>query len=150
LEIAYRTFKYAGEFNKSVTIFTGTDGKDETVIHLIGRVDPIPMGVIRVEPRKTDVGVLAVNKDNKVQMVIENIGDAPLKISKIVSTSSKTVYFDAEKAGEMVLDAGERRALKLTLKPVVPGRILDTILIFSDARNDIGKGYKALLAGEAR
>jgi hypothetical protein len=131
-------------------VFTGPEGKDETVIRLIGNVEPIPMGVLKMEPRKVDVGLLAVNKENEVQVVIENTGDAKLSVSRIVSASKDTVYFDGQKTGEMVLSAGEKRVVKLILKPSEPGRFLDTILIYSDARNDIGKGYKALLSGEAR
>lgn len=108
------------------------------------------MGVIRMAPRKANVGLLAVNKENGVQVVIENTGDAKLSIYRIVSTSSGTVYFDGQKMGEIVLSAGEKRSVKLILNPSEPGRFLDTILIYSDARNDIGKGYKALLSGEAK
>ena len=108
------------------------------------------MGVIKVEPRKTDVGLLAANKANEVQIVIENTGDAILTISRIVSTTTDSVYFDAEKKGAIVLAAGEKRTAKLLVTPGGPGRYLDTIFIYSDARNDIGKGYKALLSGEAK
>jgi hypothetical protein len=148
--ITYRTYKFPGKFDKSVSVFTGPGGKDETVIRLVGYVDPIPMGVIRVEPRKTDVGMLAANKENEVQIVIENTGDAPLTISRIVSTTSDSVYFDAEKKGAIVLAAGEKRLEKFSVIPGRPGRFLDSIFIYSDARNDIGKGYKALLSGEAK
>jgi hypothetical protein len=148
LEITYRTYKYAGEFNKSVSVFTGPDGKDETVIRLVGKVAPIPMGVIRMEPRKTDVGLLSANKENEVQVVIENAGDAILTVSRIISTKNNAVYFDAEKTGPIVLGMGKKRTIKISIKPDQPGRFLDTILIYSDARNDIGKGYKGLLAGE--
>jgi len=131
-------------------VFTGPDGKDETVIRLVGNVEPIPMGVIRMEPRKTDVGILTANKENEVQIVIENTGDATLTVSRIESTTSDSVYFDAEKTGAIVLASGEKRTAKFFVKPSQPGRFLDTIFIYSDARNDVGKGYKALLSGEAK
>ncbi len=108
------------------------------------------MGVIRVEPRKTDVGVLTVNSENEVQIVIANAGDAVLSISRIESTTSDSVYFDEKKTGTIILAAGEKRTTKFFVKPNQPGRFLDTIFIHSDARNDTGKGYKALLSGEAK
>ena len=40
--------------------------------------------------------------------------------------------------------------MNLLIKPAEPGRFLDTILIYSDARNDIGKGYKGILSGTAK
>jgi len=108
------------------------------------------MGVIRVEPRKTDVGALRANSENEVQILIENTGDAALTVSRIESTTHDSVYFDAEKAGAIVLAAGEKRTTKFFVQPNQPGRFLDTIFIHSDARNDTGKGYKALLSGEAK
>jgi len=108
------------------------------------------MGVIRMEPRKTDVGILTANKENEVQIVIENTGDAALTVSRIESTTSDSVYFDAEKSGAIVLASGEKRTAKFFVKPSHPGRFLDSIFIYSDARNDVGKGYKALLSGEAK
>ena len=100
MEITYKTYKYAGKFDKSVSVFTGQDGKNETVIRLVGNVDPIPMGVIQMELRKTDVGVLAANEENEVWVVIKNIGDATLAVSRIVSKKYKTIYFDSEEKGE--------------------------------------------------
>lgn len=108
------------------------------------------MGVIRVEPRKADVGVLSANSENEVQIVLENTGDAALTVSRIESTTNDSVYFDAEKTGAIVLAAGEKRTAKFFVKPSQPGRFLDVIFVYSDARNDIGKGYKALLSGEAK
>jgi hypothetical protein len=108
------------------------------------------MGVIAMEPRKTDVGVLIPNKENEVQIVIKNNGDAALTVSRIASTTNDSVYFDAENQSPIVLAAGEKRTVKIFVKPVRSGRFLDTIFIYSDARNDIGKGYKALLSGEAK
>jgi len=108
------------------------------------------MGVIRVEPRKSDVGLLTANSENEVQIVIENTGDADLTVSRIESTTSDSVYFDAKKTGAIVLAAGEKRTAKFFVIPNQPGRFLDTVFIHSDARNDTGKGYKALLSGEAK
>jgi hypothetical protein len=108
------------------------------------------MGVLKVEPRKTDVGDLIAGNENEVQVVLVNEGDAPLTISRIVSSKFDTEYFNAGDKGGIEIPAGQTRTMKLHVKPVEPGRFLDTILIYSDARNDIGNGYKALLSGEAK
>jgi hypothetical protein len=131
-------------------VFSGPDGENETVIRLVGYVDPVPMGIIAMQPRKTDVGLLAAGRDNEIQVEIANTGDAPLVVSRIASTKFKVEYFNAAESGEIVIAAGRKIPVKLTVKPAEPGRFLDTILIYSDARNDIGKGYKGLLSGEAR
>jgi hypothetical protein len=147
--ITYNTYKYAGKFDKTVTVFTGPDGKDETVIHLLGNVDPMPMGVIRMEPRKTVVGELTANKGNEVQIVLKNEGDAQLTVSRIYSSKFKKEYFSAGESGGIEIPAGKNHTINLVVTPSQPGRFLDTILIYSDARNDIGKGYKGLLSGTA-
>lgn len=150
LQITYETFKYPGKFDKTVTIFTGPDGKEETVIHVLGNVDPIPMGVIAMEPRKTVVGELKASEGNPVQVNIKNEGDAPLKISRIYSSKFKKEYFNSEKTGKIEVGAGKIQKIDLVITPPSPGRFLDVIMIYSDARNDIGKGYKGLISGTAK
>lgn len=148
--ITYNTYKYPGKFDKTVTIFTGPDGKEETVIHILGNVDPVPMGVIAMDPRKTVVGVLDANKENSVQIKIKNEGDAPLKISRIYSSKFKKEYYNAENSGEIEIGAGDIHKMDLVVTPPAAGRFLDVVMIYSDARNDIGKGYKGLLSGTAK
>jgi hypothetical protein len=150
LMITYNTYKYPGKFDKTITIFTGPDGKEETVIHILGNVDPIPMGVIAMNPRKVDVGELKANSANTVQIVIENEGDAPLTVSRIYSNKYKAEYFSAKDSKGIKIDAGQKYTIDLNVTPSEPGRFLDTIFIYSDARNDIGKGYKGLLSGTAK
>jgi hypothetical protein len=150
LIITYKTYKYPGKFDKTITVFTGPKGGEETVIHILGNVDPIPMGVIGMTPRKTDVGELKVNDRNKVQIVIENTGDAQLTVSRIYSSKYKVEYFSAEESNGIRIEAGRKYTMDLYVTPSEPGRFLDTVLIYSDARNDIGKGYKGLLSGTAK
>ena len=150
LLITYKTFKYPGKFDKTITIFTGPEGKKETVIHILGNVDPIPMGVIGMEPRKALVGDLIANSENKVQIVLKNKGDAPLSISRIYSQKFDVEYFNEKDSGSIKIPAGKEQQVELILTPKKTGRFLDKILIFSDARNDIGDGYKGLLSGTVK
>ncbi|MFC1838383.1 DUF1573 domain-containing protein [Thermodesulfobacteriota bacterium] len=150
LLITYDTYKYPGKFDKTVTIFTGPEGKEENVIHISGNVDPIPMGVIEMEPRKTVVGELMANEGNHVQIKIKNKGDAPLRVSRIYSTKFKKEYYNAKNSGEIEIGTGGIYKVDLKVTPPKPGRFLDVILIYSDARNDIGKGYKGLISGTAK
>ncbi len=150
LLITYTTYKYPGKFDKTITVFTGPEGKEETVIHIVGNVDPIPMGVIGITPRKTDVGELKVNNKNRVQIVIENEGDAPLTVSRIYSSKYGVEYFSAEDSKGIEIGAGQKHTMELYVTPTEAGRFLDTIQVYSDARNDIGKGYKGLLSGTAK
>jgi hypothetical protein len=148
--MTYNTLKYAGKFDKTVTISYGPEGKEETVVHLKGYVDPIPMGVMELVPRKTEVGELQLNQPNKTTIVLKNAGDAPLTLTRIASQKFGTVYFDGGQSGNIVIEAGKEHPLTLTLTPTEAGRYLDSLLIFSDARNDIGKGYKGILSGTVK
>ena len=150
LLITYNTYKYPGKFDKTITIFTGPEGKEETVIHMLGNVDPIPMGVIGMNPRKVDVGELNVNSKNKVQIVIDNEGDAPLTISRIYSKKYNIEYFSEKDSKGIKIEAGQKYAMDLYVTPSEAGRFLDTIFIYSDARNDYGQGYKGLLSGTVK
>jgi len=101
-------------------------------------------------PRKTEIGNLVLNKENSVSMVLKNTGDAQLTVTKISSQKFNAVYFDGEKKGPITIGAGQSQTIKVAIVPSKAGRFLDSILIFSDARNDIGNGYKGILAGEVK
>lgn len=141
--INYNTFKYPGKFDKTVTVFTGKGKEDAQVIHIVGYVEPVPMGVMEVNPRKVDLGTLAAGKANAVTLTVRNAGDAPMLVTKVESQKFRKTYWQ----GELTVPAGQSAAIALTLDGLEPGRFLDMILVHSDARNDIGKGYKAVLIG---
>lgn len=144
--ITYHTFKYPGKFDKTVHIFTGPEGKTEDVVHILGYVDPIPMGVMEVEPRKIDLGELKAGGPNAVSVTVRNAGDAPMRVTAIQSQKYGKTYWQ----GELSVAAGQTATVALTLDGLAPGRFLDMIMIHSDARNDIGKGYKAVLLGTVK
>jgi hypothetical protein len=129
-----------------VTVFTGDGKKNAQIIHISGFVKAIPMGVIEVTPRKINAGELTADSQNIVPIMIKNTGDAPLTITAIKSMKFKTTYF----TGNLVIPAGQAIPVPVTLRPTQSGRFLDIVLVYSDARNDIGRGYKAVLIGKAK
>jgi hypothetical protein len=146
--ITYRTLKYAGKFEKSVTVFSGPDGKDETIIMLKGIVDPLPMGNLEMVPRKTVVGDIKTGSENEVGILLKNVGDAPLTVTKVISRKFNTVYFDGSKTGNLTIEAGKTHKVNFKIRPLQRGEFIDIIMIYSDGRNDIGDGYKGVLAGK--
>ena len=142
MAITYHTFKYPGKFDKTVHIFTGANGETEDVIHILGYVDPIPMGVMEVEPRKVQVGTLASGA-NTVPLTVTNAGDAPMKVTSVKSQKFGKTYWE----GELTVAAGQSATIELSITPAEPGRYLDIVMVHSDARNDIGNGYKTVLTG---
>lgn len=104
------------------------------------------MGVMEVTPRKTLVDGLVNGKTTPARIMIKNTGDAPMTVTAVTSHKFKTTYWQ----GELTLAAGESAPVEFELKPQNQGRFMDIIMVYSDARNDIGKGYKAVLMGAAK
>lgn len=143
--ITYHTFKYPGKFDKTVHIFSGSDAKTEDIIHILGHVDPMPMGVIAVAPRKVELGTLPAGKDKGISLTITNTGDAPLKVSAIKSKKLGKTYWQ----GELEIPAAQSKDVTIHITPAA-GNFLDVINVDSDARNDIGAGYKIVVTGTAQ
>jgi len=129
-----------------VTVATGKGKANEQVITIQGYVNPIPMGVMEVDPRKVPVGTLSAGKENVFALKVKNAGDAPMKVSAVKSRKFHRSYWE----GDVTVPAGHTAELELKLQPAKVGRFLDIIMIYSDARNDIGKGYKAVLLGTTK
>lgn len=148
LTISYKTWKFPGKFEKYVTVFSGPDGKERSVITMTGYVDPVPMGVVSVKPRKLDVGELPLGKTTARELIIKNTGDASLDITRVASKKYKTIYFDARKAGGAIqIKPGGSATVTLNLKPNKPGRYLDYVMIHGEARNITESGYKVVVLG---
>lgn len=143
--IRYNTYKYPGKFEKSVTVFTGKDDAKGQTISIVGFVDPIPMGVMEVEPRKTPVDGLKAGKACPAKILVKNTGDAPMTVTAVKSQKFKATYWE----GTLVIQPGQSAPVEFAVSPAEAGRFMDIIMVHSDARNDIGKGYKAVLTGEA-
>lgn len=131
-------------------MFSGPEGRDKLVITMVGHVDPVPMGVVKVSPRKLTVGRLPLGRVTVRELVINNTGNAPLTVTRVVSKKFKTVYFDAAtNGGPLSIPAGSSATVELTLKPTKPGRYLDYVMIMGEARNVTAKGYKVVVIGKA-
>ena len=107
------------------------------------------MGNLELGSRKTDVGTVKVGMENEVGIVVKNIGDAPLTINKVSSRKFNKVYFDGAKSGKLEISPNDSHNLKFKVTPPDKGEFVDIIMIYSDARNDVGEGYKAVLTGRA-
>jgi hypothetical protein len=147
LKIVYNTYKFPGKFEKYVVISTNAEEQKEHRITLTGNVDPIPMGVLEVDPRKIDAGTLSVGQTTTVPLVIKNAGDADMQVTKVYSKKHAVVYFNAADGGPMVIRPGQAAPISLDLTPNKTGRYLDYVMIDSDARNVTDKGYKVVVVG---
>ncbi|MFV0436438.1 MAG: DUF1573 domain-containing protein [Desulfopila sp.] len=145
LEITYTTYKFIGKFEKYIWIQT-KEVPDKYTITMVGDVTPMPMGVLEVNPRKVSVGDVKVGVDSPAVIAVKNVGDAPMHIVKVESSKSKTVFFDSANAEQISIAPGETREIPITVKPTKPGRYMDYVMIYSDARNVTEQGYKIVVA----
>lgn len=148
MEITYNTYKFPGKFAKFVTVFTDIPGKKQYRVDISGFVKAIPMGVLEVKPRKIVLdGELKINVPKAFTLAITNTGDADMEVSNIVSKKRKTVFYDADKQGKLIIGPGKIKTIKAIVVADKKGRMLDYVMVHSNARNVTKKGYKVILIG---
>lgn len=146
LTIVYNTYKFPGKFEKYVTVFTDGDPRKELCISIHGYVKAIPMGVLNVEPRKIELGEVAVGVAKPGTITVSNEGDATVTVNRMVSKKYKTVYFN----GSLSIPAGKTQTIPFSVTAPEAGRFLDYVMIYSpDARNVTPEGYKVVIAADA-
>ena len=128
-------------------MFTGPDGKDETVIRLVGYVDPIPMGVIRVEPRKINIGSFQKGSKKEKNFKVRNIGNQSLEITKVYSATGKTLIIPKEEAKTRI-PPKESMKLEITFQTTTMGPFVEVLLIDSNARNALKGQYAVMVIGQ--
>lgn len=146
LTIVYNTYKFPGKFEKFITLFTDIENQKELRIDINGFVKAIPMGVLEVEPRKIELGKVKVGVAVPGTISIKNVGDATMKVTKVVLKKSEVVCFD----GSVVIPAGKTHTMPFSVTVPEAGKYLDYALIHSDARNVTPKGYKVVVTAVAQ
>lgn len=148
LKIVYNTYKFPGKFEKFVYIeLEGVKEEPET-ISLHGEVEPIPMGVLEVNPRKLDAGKMTLNEPVRLELALRNIGDADLRIQTIISQKQEKQHFDAARDGELIIAPGASKSVPLVMEARQKGRFMDYIMVHADARNVTEVGYKVVVVGQ--
>ena len=146
LTIVYNTYKFPGKFEKYVTVVTDADPQEELVIGLHGFVKAVPMGILTVEPRKIELGGVAVGVATTGTITVKNDGDATMTVNRVASKKYETVYFD----GSLAIPAGKTETIPFSVMAPKAGRYLDYVMIYSpDARNVTSEGYKVVITADA-
>jgi hypothetical protein len=103
------------------------------------------MGVLTVNPRKISMGEAAVGVPSRLTVPLENTGNADLVVTKLVSKKFKTLYFDAENSGPIIIAPGRTTSVDCDVVVEKTGRYIDYILVHTNARNVTEKGYKVVV-----
>lgn len=150
LEVLYNTYKFPGKFEKYVTLVPSSGSGSKTVITLRGTVDPLPMAVLKVDPRKVTAGDMKVGVPVRLNLTVVNTGDADLVIRQIAAKKAGETPYDAGREGPLRMAPGETRNLPIHVTARSEGDFLDCVLIYAGARNVTENAYKVVVTGEAR
>lgn len=123
------------------------DGERKFEIDIMGYVDAIPMGVLKVNDRKINLGTIVAGTPAPFQIRVYNAGNAAMEITRLVSKKHGTVYFDAKKSGKIIVAPEETQIINSFVTSHKKGRFMDFIMIHSNARNVTDKGYKVVVKG---
>lgn len=133
-----------------MTVATDIGGGANFEIELNGYVDPIPMGVLKVDKRKIIIEPARALETQAIEIPIRNTGDADLVVTKVISKKRGTLYYDQKKDGRFIIEAGKTRTLPLSITLPEKGRYMDSVMIHSNARNVTSKGYKLIFKADVK
>ena len=83
LKIIYDTDGRPGPFEKRIYLLTDSLVQPKLDITLKGEVLPAPSALIRVEPRKINIGLVQKGTQNEIGLKVSNEGNQSLEIRKI-------------------------------------------------------------------
>ena len=137
LKVTYATAGRPGPFEKKVTFTTNIPGHEKIEVFMMkGEVLEAPGAKIVVVPRRVVLAGAERKTGKKQSFSFTNEGSLPLVITSIRSKDGKTLYYDAEKEGNLTIEPAQTKTLDLQL----PGNSgekeeREFILILSNAKN---------------
>ena len=147
LKVTYKTEGSPGIFRKGVILSTSIPGHEKIeIFSMKGEVLEAPGAKISVEPRRIVLEGSERSTGKKQVISVTNNGTLPLEITRIHSKDGKTVYFDGDKEGILVVEPAQTKTLELRVaadSEKEPKR--DFILIDSNAKNAGQTGYFLLV-----
>ncbi len=149
LTITFNTTGKPGDFRKDIDIETDAAGQEEMHLTMKGTVKEAPGPKIQAASRKIDLGSIKNGEGKETTIVVTNIGNRALAISKIVSQGSQQVYFDSLKDTAIVIEPGKSRTVAFNVRPVSSGPFADRIAIQSNAKNASKGGFIIIVNGTA-
>ena len=103
LKIIYDTDGRPGPFEKRIYLITDSLVQPKLDITLKGEVLPAPAALIRVEPKKINIGFLQKGLQKRIDFKVSNEGNQSLEITKIYSAIDKGLVFQKKKARKRTL-----------------------------------------------
>jgi uncharacterized membrane protein len=147
LKIIYNTDGRPGPYEKRVYLITNSLVQPKLEITLKGEVLPAPAALIKVEPRKTDIGFLQKGSQKTIDFRVSNEGNQALEITKIYSATGKSLVIRKSEEKKR-LPSKEFAELQITFQTDAIGPFIEVFLIDSNARNALNGQYAVMVIGE--
>ena len=147
LKIIYDTDGRPGPFEKRIYLLTNSLVQPKLDITLKGEVLPAPSALIRVEPRKINIGLVQKGTQNEIGLKVSNEGNQSLEIRKIYSATDRSVV-TAEEELRKRIPPKESTELEITFQATTVGSFVEVLIIDSNARNALNGQYTVMVIGE--
>jgi uncharacterized membrane protein len=149
LKIVYDTDGRPGPYEKRIYLLTNSLVQPKLDITLKGEVLPAPAALIRVEPRKINVGFLQKGSQKDIEFKVSNEGNQPLEITEIHSATGKGLVVRKGEAKKGI-PPKESTEVEITFQSNTIGPFVEVLLIDSNARNALNGQYAVMVIGDTR
>jgi uncharacterized membrane protein len=149
LKIVYDTDGRPGPYEKRIYLLTNSLVQPKLDITLKGEVLPAPAALIRVEPRKINVGFLQKGSQKDIEFKVSNEGNQPLEITEIHSATGKGLVVRKGEAKKGI-PPKESTEIEITFQSNKIGPFVEVLLIDSNARNALNGQYAVMVIGDTR
>jgi hypothetical protein len=147
LKIIYDTDGRPGPFEKRIYLLTNSLVQPKLDITLKGVVLPAPAALIRVEPRKINIGFLQKGSQKKIDLKISNEGNQSLEVTNVYSAAGRDLII---RNGDPLkrIPPKESIGLEISFQTIASGSFVEVLLIDSNARNALNGQYAVMVIGE--
>jgi uncharacterized membrane protein len=149
LKMVYDTDGRPGPYEKRVYLMTNSLVQPKLDITLKGEVLPAPAALIRVEPRKINIGFLQKGSQKNIDFKISNEGNQSLEITEVYSATGKSLIIQK---GEVKrgIPPKESTEIEIAFQTNTIGPFVEVFFIDSNARNALNGQYAVMVIGDTR
>jgi hypothetical protein len=149
LKIIYDTEGRPGPFQKRIYLLTNSLVQPNLDITLKGEVLPAPAALIRMEPRKINIGFIQKDTQKEVGLKMSNDGNQTLEITKVYSATGKS-FVDRKEGARINILPKKSTEIEIVFQTNTIGPFVEVFFIDSNARNALDGQYPVMVIGETR
>ena len=147
LKIVYDTDGRPGPYEKRIYLITNSLIQPRLVITLKGEILPAPAALIKVEPKKMNIGSFHKDSPKNIIFKVSNEGNQPLEITNIYSATGKSLVFPKKEMKTLIPPEASLN-FEITFQNTTAGPFVEVLLIDTNARNALNGQYAVMVIGE--